>query len=60
VLVWFQLFWTVDLARENPFNTDSFLWIDAGHLCNNPVHITPAKFQKFTEYFDKMLVTWVG
>lgn len=53
----FQLFWTVELARENPYNTDAFLWIDAGHLCNMPMHLTPQKFLGFNSYFDKMLVT---
>ncbi len=54
-----KLFWTVDLAREDPYKTDAFLWIDAGHLCNMPDHLTPQKFLGFNDYFDKMLVTYV-
>jgi len=57
-MVMSKLFWTVELARENPFNTDSFLWIDAGHLCNNPHHLTPEKFKGFFKFFDRMLVTY--
>ena len=59
-MVMSKLIWTRNAARLNPFNTDSFLWIDGGHLCNNPVGITSAKFQFFNQFFDKMLITYVA
>ena len=47
----------MEAARENFYNPDAFLWIDAGHLCNSPGHLTPAKFDGFNSYFDKTLFT---
>ncbi len=55
-----QVFWTVEAAREDPFKTDAFLWIDAGHQCNSPAQMTPTKMDKFNDYFDKMLITYVS
>jgi hypothetical protein len=49
----------VEAARENPFNTDAFLWFDAGHLCNNPDRMTADKMDKFNAFFDKTLITYV-
>lgn len=57
-MVMSKLFWTVEAAREDPFHTDAFLWIDAGHLCNSPGSITPQKFDKFNDMFDKTLFTF--
>ncbi len=59
-MVMSKLFWTRDVSRENPFNTDAFLWIDGGHLCNDPDGLPPARFQLFKEYFDKLLITCVS
>lgn len=56
-MVMSKLFWTRDAARLNPFNTESFLWIDGGHLCNDPAGITPDKMSIFTYHFDKTLIT---
>ena len=56
-MVMSKLIWTRNAARMNPFNTDSFLWIDGGHLCNDPGGITRDKFQFFTGFFDKLLIS---
>jgi hypothetical protein len=57
-MVMSKLIWTRNAARLNPFKTDSFLWIDGGHLCNNPIGITHTKFQFFNQFFDKMLISY--
>ena len=56
-MVMSKLFWTRDAARLNPFGTDSFLWIDGGHLCNDPDGMKPDKFSIFKYHFDRMLIT---
>ncbi|CAE7938710.1 unnamed protein product, partial [Symbiodinium sp. KB8] len=59
-LVMSKLLWTRDVARWNPFNTDSFLFIDGGHLCNNPNSFSPGKHWDYfrTRYFDKLFITF--
>ncbi len=58
-MVMSKLIWTRNAARLNPFNTDSFLWIDGGHLCNDPAGIPANKFPFFNTYFDKLLISYV-
>lgn len=55
----------VALARQaaqlNPFNTDGFMFLDGGHLCNNPTGITrQGSEQAIIDRFmrDGMLVTY--
>ena len=38
-------------ADLNPFNTDSFLFVDAGHLCHAPEKITVARSQRTIAHF---------
>lgn len=53
-----KIVWTRDVARLNPFQTELFLWIDGGHLCNNPDRITNQRMDVFRRYMDKMLITF--
>merc|ERR1712137_1177575 len=57
-MVMSKLLWTRDAARLNPHQTDSFLWIDGGHLCNDPKQITADNIDAFTSHFDKLLITY--
>jgi len=57
-MVMSKLFWTRNAAQLNPFNTESFLWIDGGHLCNDPQAIGPDNSDVFRTHFDKLLITY--
>ena len=57
-MVMSKLLWTIEVANLNPFNTPYFLWIDGGHLCNDPKGLDQSKISFFTEKFDKLLITF--
>lgn len=59
-LVMSKIFWTTEASRLNPFNTDTFLFIDGGHLCNNPSGVNLAKQRFILDNFlnDKLFITY--
>lgn len=57
-MVMSKILWTREVAELNPFNTDSFLWIDGGHLCNDPWNLKETQIQLFKDHFDKLLITF--
>lgn len=58
-MVMSKIYWTRDVARLNPFGTDSFMWIDGGHNCNDPEGLQEEQMRFFPEkMFDRLMITY--
>jgi hypothetical protein len=56
-LVMSKLYWMRDVAKENYFKTDYFLWIDGGIANTTPIsYFDPPFFDQIATYLDKFLL----
>mmetsp|Transcript_9922 Transcript_9922/g.40189 ORF Transcript_9922/g.40189 Transcript_9922/m.40189 type:complete len:508 (+) Transcript_9922:147-1670(+) len=58
-MVMSKIYWTRDVAQLSPFGTDSFMWIDGGHNCNDPDGLKQEEMKFFQkQMFDRLMITY--
>eukprot|EP00300_Choanocystis_sp_HF-7_P007417 c15286_g1_i1.p1 GENE.c15286_g1_i1~~c15286_g1_i1.p1 ORF type:complete len:409 (-),score=86.86 c15286_g1_i1:194-1420(-) len=53
-----KVFLLREAARLNPWNTESFLWMDPGLSCVPPEALTADKMSLFNQHFDRFLLSF--